>query len=290
MHLEVSGDPWEQVRLLADRQRNEAVIELLRTRARGARVLEIGCGTGLLACAAARLGAKEVFAIETGPLWREAARLVRENGLDGIVEIIPGDVADLAPREVDFAFTQRFHADPFAEGLLEQLDAARRWLAPGGFLSPGRMRVWVALARSCNGARDARVALGQVKRIGAEFDLCVGALDGLVGSACARREVCFDVETAGPSALTIDLRLGRGERPENRMFEATADADGPVSGAVVWFEAELDGGVVIGNPPGRPGAWGHLVCHWPRERVVQAGERVPLLMTIEDGRIYVEPA
>jgi ribosomal protein L11 methyltransferase len=39
----------------------------------GERVLDVGCGSGILSIAAARLGAREVFAIDGDPLAREAA-------------------------------------------------------------------------------------------------------------------------------------------------------------------------------------------------------------------------
>ena len=63
MDLSQFADPWEQLRLLSDAPRNALLIELLRRRAPGARVLEVGCGTGLLSCAAAALGA----------IWRSRA-------------------------------------------------------------------------------------------------------------------------------------------------------------------------------------------------------------------------
>ncbi len=52
------------------------------------RVLDVGCGTGILAIAAAKLGAAEVVGIDLDPLAVEAARdNVRANGQDGIVGI-----------------------------------------------------------------------------------------------------------------------------------------------------------------------------------------------------------
>ncbi|MDR2302465.1 MAG: 50S ribosomal protein L11 methyltransferase [Deltaproteobacteria bacterium] len=50
--------------------------------------LDLGCGTGILALAAARLGAKEVFGLDHSHLAVDAARLnARANGLGGIVKV-----------------------------------------------------------------------------------------------------------------------------------------------------------------------------------------------------------
>jgi FkbM family methyltransferase len=290
MDLDDFADPWEHVRLLSDGARNEALVELLRKRAPGARVLEVGCGSGLLSCVAARLGATEVFAVEPTPLWRQAQRMVRENGLEHVVEVIPGAIEDLAPREVDFAFSELLNADPFSEGVLEAMDAARLWLGPGGRSSPTRMRVHVALVRAIESAREARMARERVRRIGAQFDLSVKCLDSFLASCDAYRFVSLTEMPISTSATACDVPVGRGDRPEDATITVKATEEGLVGGAIVWFEAELDEGIALDNAPGRGGHWGQLVCSWPETRQVAVGEEVALHVSFDDGEVTVDPA
>lgn len=58
------------------------------TVARGDRVLDVGAGSGILAIAAARLGAAEVLAVEGDPLACEALREnLERNGVSGLVRV-----------------------------------------------------------------------------------------------------------------------------------------------------------------------------------------------------------
>jgi ribosomal protein L11 methyltransferase len=59
----------------------------------GRRVIDIGCGTGVLSIGAARLGAAEVTAIDIDPVAvRAAGANVGDNGLTGVVTVREGDL------------------------------------------------------------------------------------------------------------------------------------------------------------------------------------------------------
>lgn len=76
------------------------VIELLETYTKpGARVLDVGCGSGILAICAAKLGAGECKAYDIDPV---AVRVARENIKDSGEENVTCDVSDLL-KQVDLA-------------------------------------------------------------------------------------------------------------------------------------------------------------------------------------------
>lgn len=288
MDLMGFADPWEHVRLLSDRARNDALLALLRRRAPGARVVEVGAGSGLWSCVAAQLGAEKVYAVEPTPLWRDAAALVEANGLGGVVEIVPGRVQDVARRDVDLAFSELLNADPFAEQVLDAMDGVAPWVVPGGLLAPRRLRVWVAAARAGDLAREARGALAEVDRLCLGVGLDPAPLRAMMGRAGSYGYGSANEAPAGPPVIAWDLGLGLGARPEPVELDLVVADPGPVGGVVVWFEAELDDGIVHTNAPGGEDHWGRRVLAWPAERGVRGGGVVRVRAHVEGHALRVE--
>lgn len=288
--IEGFADPWEHVRLLSDGARTGTLVQLLRRHAPGQRVVEVGCGTGLLSCVAARLGASRVYAVEPTPLWEQARELVAANGLQDVVEVLPGMIEDLPRREVDLAFSELLNADPFYEGVLPAMDAAAAWLGPGGRLAPSRLRVWCAAARAPGSAKEARDARREVVTLGRDLDLEVGPLLSALECRTPYRYQSTTEVPVGPPVLLYDLALGAGERPGDLHVALLVDEPGPVGGALIWFEAVLDDDLVLSNAPGRGGDhWGQLVCAWADEIGGVPGRPIPLAVRLDDGELELLP-
>ncbi len=103
----------------------------------GCRVLDIGTGTGILAIAAAKLGAGSIVAFDIDPVAAETAgRNASANGVRDRMEIFAGALADLTPRPFDLilANIQRLEIVSMLP-LLRQLFAS-----PAEFIFSGILR------------------------------------------------------------------------------------------------------------------------------------------------------
>jgi ribosomal protein L11 methyltransferase len=93
------------------------------------RLLDVGSGSGVLAIAAAKLGARRIVAIDNDPLAvRVTGQNVAQNGFSAAVSVSGADLADL---EATFDWVV---ANVITHTLLEMCDALLARLAPGGTL------------------------------------------------------------------------------------------------------------------------------------------------------------
>lgn len=137
--------------LLADAGRNRAFARALRLRVRpGQRVLDLGAGSGVWAVLAARLGAREVVAVEREPLLQPVIeRLAHANDVAPRVRVVCGDALALdLPRTFDLVISETVGHEGFDEGIVALLARAReRFLRPGGALLPQTLALEAAPAR-----------------------------------------------------------------------------------------------------------------------------------------------
>lgn len=291
MDLDLFANPWEHVRLLSDPSRNLALLRLLERRAPGARVLEIGCGTGLLSVAAAKLGAKRVFAVEPTPLVEVARQLVRDNGLQDRVAVLEGRIEDLGKHKVDLVFSELLNADPFVEGVVEASAAGAEWLAPGGFLAPSRLRVFAALVRESTSAAEVRTARAEVQAFAARLGLRADALLELLANPGPYPYVAGAPEPISAPVLVWDVDLRDGDLADEVELPLFPTEAGPVGGVVLWFEADLDEGLLLSNPPGAGGHWGQLLCAWDHEVGGVPGRPIQVRFLLdENNQVTGEPA
>jgi len=96
----------------------------------GRRVLDLGTGSGILAIAAAKLGAAEVLALDVDPVAVEAARgNVAANGVGGAVSVELGTLPLGAPRKLDLIL-----ANIIARVITDLAGELAAALAPAGTL------------------------------------------------------------------------------------------------------------------------------------------------------------
>ncbi|MGH2401764.1 MAG: 50S ribosomal protein L11 methyltransferase [Candidatus Limnocylindria bacterium] len=105
-------------------------LELLQAEPMPAHVLDVGCGSGILALAALRLGARRATGIDTDPLAIEATRANAErNGLGDRIEASVGTLPPMAGERYRLVL-----ANLVAAVLVDIADRLAAHLAPGGTL------------------------------------------------------------------------------------------------------------------------------------------------------------
>lgn len=112
-------------------------------------VLDVGCGTGILAMFAAKAGAKKVVGIDMSNIIDQAQEIVRANGLDHIVTLVKGKVEDveldLPGGKADVIVSEWMGYFLLYESMLDTVLLARdKYLAPGGVLMPDTATLYLS--------------------------------------------------------------------------------------------------------------------------------------------------
>ena len=283
-----SAVPRWHFAMLNDVERNDALSVALERGIRpGARVLDIGSGTGLLAMMAVRAGAASVTTCEENPLLAEITRqVVAANGLSAQIEVIGKRSTGLrVGRDVaapfDLIVAEVVDCGLIGEGILPTVAHARRHLlADGGRLIPTSARLMACLLDSEVCARLNRV------QAASGFDL------RLFNRVATAGHFPLRLGTWPHRLLSAPLELARFDFRVDpladgvRTVAAPVTGDGTAHGLVAWFEMDLGAGVVLRNSPD------NLCTHWMQAYVpypepvrVSAGDTALVEVSWMDGRI-----
>lgn len=146
IHREMLGDA---PRTLAYKRALEGNPSLMK----GATVLDVGCGTGILSMFASRGGAAAVIGVDGSEQMASIARsLVQHNQqaglLSGPVSVLSGKVEeleDIGREKVDVLVSEWMGYALLFESMLDSVLYARdRWLRPGGAILPDMARLYIA--------------------------------------------------------------------------------------------------------------------------------------------------
>ena len=273
--------------MLADTIRNGAFHDALRRVIVPGEttVADIGCGTGLLAFMASRLGARVVHCYEYGDVIHLAERLAEANGIRNLVFYQEHSTAILDPEPVDVVVSETLGNFAYEENILETLRDARRFLKRGGVLVPQRIEQYVA-----------PVASGRIQAELEAWDRVGYGLDFAPAKAMSLnnlyvRTIQPDEILGGPGAAQRWDQVTLGGRTASvRSGQARWTMDRPVTvhGFALWWRCELLPGIALGTDPAGPAThWEQLYLPTLEPVRLGAGDRLSLRLRSDTSRAGV---
>lgn len=247
------NDPAVQAPMIADIPRTRAFLQAMKTVVRPDDVvLDIGTGTGILAIAAAKAGARRVFAIEASAMADTATAMVKANGVEDRVEVLRGWSTRLTlPERATVLVTETIGNDPLGEYALDiLLDAKRRLLVDDARVVPGQIRLYATLIEAPSKILDrftftSANALHWAEAFGLDFSALLreeNVAPVVVSLLQERAKTLIE--------LTEPVEIGRLDfaNPQplsGRRFTLKAVRDGMCNGVMLTFEVDVAPGLSL---------------------------------------------
>ena len=274
------SDPVEHARMLHDERRTSDYVAAIRAAVRPDDVvLDIGTGSGVLAVAAAKAGAKRVYAVEASDIADVAERVFAVNDVRSRVTVLPGWSREMdLPEPADLLVAEVIGNEPLEEEILETtLDARRRLLKPGARMIPHALRLLVRpLLLPESEVRQRAFGRQAVDRWRALYDidftpLLQAAIPGPTHTI-TEGEVVGTWPQVGPPAVLATLDLRTFESPSvSASTDLAIEPPGQVNAIALTFCADLHANVSHTLDPWRWPASSWATSVWVLPDPVEVG-------------------
>jgi len=280
--------PDWHIPMLLDEARNAAYDAALRRAVTpNSRVLEIGCGSGLLAMMAARAGAREVGTCEMTPaIAHKATEIVARNGYGDRVRVIAKHSSmldaetDLGGR-ADILVSEIVDNKLLGEAVLSAHEhALRDLLKAGARVIPARGAIRVALAHNGRQAPNFTKIAGF--DLSAFRSLAPPVRDYLIG------DELLTLRSDGADLFSFDFATARYCQPAEASRDCISSG-GKVNGVAQWIALSLDEVTQHENRPNRGAysAWGVMFYSFAREIDTVPGEEIRIYGAHDRGDLTI---
>jgi protein arginine N-methyltransferase 3 len=263
--------------MLSDKVRTESYRDALLKNAgslAGSKVLDIGCGTGILSMFAAQAGAGRVVGVDCSDIIYQAMDIVQENKLKEKITLVKGrlEETDLPEDKFNFIISEWMGYFLLFEGMLDSVISARdKYLVPGGMVLPNRCTISLT-------------AISDTER----YNSLVGFWEDVYGykMSCMRNPILEEasVEVVPSSAaastsatvLSLDLNTCTVEDTQfTSTFDLTISRDCDLTAILGHFDTffDLPEPVMFSTGPSSvPTHWKQTVFYLPSPMPVKLGQ------------------
>jgi protein arginine N-methyltransferase 1 len=274
--------------MLADEPRMDAYAAALRqVVAPGSVVMDLGCGPGVFALLACKLGARRVYAVEPDNVIGLAREAARANGFAGRIEFFEELSTEITLFEAaDVIVSDLRGVLPwFQQHITSIVDARKRLLARGGVLIPRRDILWAALVAAPEQYEE---LVGPWSRNKFDLDLSSGAR--LITNTWRKAHIKPEQFLAEPVCWTTVDYYEVDSADIQAEISWRVARHGTAHGVAVWFDSELTENIRCSNHPEAPRMiYGQGLFPFCKPVGVSEGERVTVRLEarmIQDDYVW----
>jgi len=243
--------------LLLDRERIEIFTKAIETlTGKGDTVAELGSGLGTYAMAAARAGARKVFAVEKGRIFPLLERIIRRNRFHDIVIPVRESIEKWTPPEkIDLVIFEDFPKGGICSDTLNIIKTSKEAFPDARFL-PKAISFKAAPVRLLADSGTEKKLRTSYLIANFDFTLLADYLtDSIYSVDLTPASLLGDPQEMW--TLNFDLPQPSFSSEMSWQMEAGEKCDG----IAFWFELDLGNGIVLSNSPGTHiTVWGQTLC------------------------------
>ena len=273
--------------MLADASRMEAYTAALSRAVKpDSVVMDLGCGPGIFALLACKLGARRVYAVEPENIIGLAREAAAVNGFSDRIEFFEKLSTEITlPEPATIIISDLRGVLPlFEQNIPSIIDARKRLLAPGGVLIPQRDVLWAAVVEAPEQYEEI------VGPWGNQFGLDLAAGRRLVTNTWRKSRIKPEQLLTDPVRWST-LDYYEVSSPDVRgEISWQAARRGTAHGLAVWFDSELADDIRFSNHPGASETI-YGIGFFPFSQPVEVSEedRITVLLAadlVNDGYVW----
>ncbi len=288
------------VKMLNDRLRTAGFLKAINSVVRaGDIVVDIGTGTGVLAVAAARAGARHVYAIESTGIAKIAKEVFAANGLAERITLVEGRSTSVnLPEKADVMISETVGNHPFGEGILETVaDATKRLLKPGARMIPAAVEFFGIPVHIPDAVMDQQSITDHSLHnwrawYGIDFVPLKNAVRKVPTQSSFRSDVAALWQSLAAPVRLVSVNLSdNGNNSFQNTTKVEIETEGILNGILSYFELALDTGVRLSTHPqiaGKDNNWKNIAWLLPCPINLLKGEHLSVTfnyraLNAEDG-------